>query len=293
MRNFICEPLTMDQVKELYFVIHNGKTEEERNQAINKLVYSYSRKVHSDCLDIVQNMYYCEYLNEEQEDQLHDLEQIAFEVLRQKTKIYDPYHPSGANLYTFAADAIKNAILKETNKGMTSTEIREYNRICKGIEYYEEKYNTPWYETEYSLNKLSDITGYSVKVIRKTLALQRDNNIKFVSLSEPTGKEEDLVLEDTLGNDYYSFETELRNKEARLFIKSLSQLEKDILFTMVDIEHDYKPISEREGVRLLEVRGYTKENGYSLGRGTLNSRREELKRKVWAFLNDPDYIIAA
>lgn len=287
MRNFICEPLTRDQVKELYFVIHNGKTEEERKQAINKLVYSYSRKVHSDCLNIVQNMYYCEYLNEEQEDQLHDLEQIAFEVLRQKTKIYDPNHSSGANLYTFAADAIKNAILKETNKGMTSTEIKHYNNICEGIEYYEEKFKTPWYETEDSLNKLSDITGYSVKVLKKAFEAKRETSIETIPLDTPMNNEEDFFLEDTIGNEYYSFETEFRNNEARLFIKSLSKLEKDILFTMVDIHNDYKLISEREGVRRLEKMGYT------FGRGTLNSRREALKRKVYAFLNDPEYVVAA
>jgi DNA-directed RNA polymerase specialized sigma subunit len=262
-------------------------------EQLNDLVFSFADKVHSVCLKKVREMHCIDNYNDEQKEMVHDLEQICFEVLMKKAETYNPNHKSGENLSTYDSAEIKNAILQKTNKGMTSTEIRQYNRIREGIEYYEEKFNTPWYETENSLNKLSDITGYSVKVIKKTLAIKRDTNIETISLSAPIGNEEDLIVEDTLGNDYYSFETELRNNEARLFIESLSKLEKDILFTMVDTEHDYKPISEREGVRLLEEKGYTKENGYSLGRGTLNNYRETLKRKVYSFLNDPDYVIAA
>jgi hypothetical protein len=57
---------------------------------------------------------------------------------------------------------------------------------------------------------------------------------------------------------------------------------------MIDINNNYKLISEREGVRLLEEKGFK-----NIGRGTLNSRREALKRKVWAALYETEYRPAA
>lgn len=286
MKNSVYEPLTGEQVKQLCAVIHcSDKSVEEKNHAKTVLAFSHGNDVHAECKKIVKRMHCNEYYNDEQEEQLHNLEHICFEVLMQKAESYNPN--LGTSLFTFASHEIKNRILQETNKGMTSTEIRQYNRICGAKNYYEEKYNTKWYETEDSLNKLSEITGYSVKLIKKTLAAKRETNIETVSIYSPLNNEDDSILENILGNCCYSYETEYRNREAILFIESLSKEEKDILYTMVDVDNNYKLISEREGVRLL------KEKKYSIGRGTLNTRREALKRKVYAFLHDPDYIIAA
>ena len=75
--------------------------------------------------------------------------------------------------------------------------------------------------------------------------------------------------------------------EFRRIMSNLSREEKAILYTWVDIENNYRLISEREGVFLLAGRGF------NIGRGTLNSRRKALKEKIRSLMYDKDYCFAA
>ena len=73
----------------------------------------------------------------------------------------------------------------------------------------------------------------------------------------------------------YSPERQFAIKSLRKYLSSLSKEDNAILYTMVD--KDYNTISEREGVRLLANKGF------DIGRGTLNRKREELKKKLEDF----------
>jgi hypothetical protein len=167
-----------DQVKELCFIIHNAKTEEERNNAKWELVYSFKDNVKHTCQEYLKNIY-GKNVDFESKN-IYDLIDVCYDVLFEYAEKYDPEHSSGASLFTYA---------------------------------------------------------------RK----------------------------------------EMKNKKALFILQSLSEEETAILYTMTDINNNYKPISEREGVRRLEVMGF------NIKRGTLNSRREALKKKVWSALYDTDY----
>ena len=289
MRTFIITPLTKNQVKELCFVIHNGKTEEERNNAKWELAYSFKTGVENKCRNFLKNIY-SKKVDYESKN-IKDLIDICYDVLFECAEKYDPEHSSGANLFTYARNEMKNKMLQATNPGMTETQIRNYNTIFNAKKYYEKKHGSAWFETEVSLIELSDICGLSVKVIRKTLALKRESKPITVSLDAPLSdnKGKDVfTIGETIADRRNNFEYEVENKKAYLLLHSLTEEETAILNTMVDINNNYKLISEREGVRLLEEKGFK-----NIGRGTLNSRREALKRKVWAALYETEYRPAA
>ena len=289
MRTFIITPLTKNQVKELCFVIHNGKTEEERNNAKWELAYSFKTGVENKCRNFLNNIY---GKNVDYESKnIKNLIDVCYDVLFECAERYDPEHSSGANLFTYARNEMKNKMLQATNPGMTETQIRNYNTIFNAKKYYEKKHGSIWFETEDSLIELSDICGLSVKVIRKTLALKRESNPITISLDAPLSDNEErdnFTIEDILSARIYNYENEMNNKRAFRLLNSLTEEETAILFTMVDINNNYKLISEREGVRLLAEKGFE-----NIGRGTLNSRREELKRKVWTALYKTEYRPAA
>lgn len=275
MRKFICEPITREEEKELCFVMRNGKTEEERNHAKVKLVYSYEKKVFSICCEKIK-IIYGKKINLESKDIDH-LMDICFEVLIQYADKFNPNHSSGANLLTYARRAIDHALLMETNKGMTETQVRNFNTIYEAQKKYEKIHNTKWYETESSLNELSCMSGLSVKVIKKTLLIKREmeNITRPVFFSNSINEDEDHQKTYDIADMSLSPERELEIKCLRQYLLSLTPEENAILYTMVD--EDFNKTSEREGVRLL------KEKGFDIGRGTLNRKREELKRKLGDF----------
>lgn len=284
MRTFIITPLTKAQVKELCFVIHNGKTEEERNNAKWELAYSFKPGVENKCRNFLKTIY-GKNVDFESKN-IKDLTNVCYDVLFECAEKFDPEHSSGATLFTFARNKMKNKMLQATNPGMTETQIRNYNTIFNARKYYEETHAATWFETEASLIELSNICGLSVKVIRKTLALKRETSPATISFDTPVSGNEDTgnyIIDETLSYRRYDFENEMDNKRAYLLLYSLTEEETAILYTMVDINNNYKLISEREGVRLLA------EKGFNIKRGTLNSRREALKRKVWSFLYDTEY----
>ncbi len=276
--------LSNDQVKELCFIIHNAKTEEERNNAKWELVYSFKDNVKRTCQEYLKTIY-GKNVDFESKN-IYDLIDVCYDVLFEYAEKYNPEHSSGASLFTYARNEMKNKMLQATNPGMTETQIRNYNIIFNARKCYEKKYDTAWFETEESLIELSNICGLSVKVIKKTLALKRETSPYIVSFDAPlsgTGESDNYTIAETLVDERYNYENKLENKKALFILHSLSEEETAILYTMTDINNNYKPISEREGVRRLEVMGF------NIKRGTLNSRREALKKKVWSALYDTDY----
>ena len=271
MRKFACEPITREEEKELCFVMHNGKTEEERNHAKAKLVYSYEEKVFSICCKKLKNIY-GKKINLESKDIDH-LMDICFEVLIQYADKFVPDHSSNANLLTYARQEIDHALLMETNKGMTETQIRNYNKIYNAQKEYKNIHNTEWYETEASLNELSYLCGLSVKVIKNTLLAKRENIYNTLSLNDTLGEDSQTTLEDTIEDKRYSLETEDENRKYRNILNSFTEFENAIFYTWVD-KDTYDLLSEREGIRRLA------KMGYSVGRGTLNNRRNALKIKI-------------
>ena len=288
MKTHSITQLTKDQVKELYFVIHNGKTIEERNNARWQLAYNFENCVEKECQKFLKNINgknrNFEYTN------IEELKDICLDVLFKYTEKYDPFHSSGANLFTYAKKEMKNKMLQASNPGMTETQIRNYNTIYNAQKYYKKLHNKKWNKTEESLIELSNICGLSVKVIQKTLALKQEINPELVSFDAPISENGDIAnytIAETLFDTKYNIENELENKKARLILQFLTKEETEILYTMVDINNNYKLISEREGVRLLA------EKGFDIKRGTLKSRREALKRKIWDALYDTDIRYAA
>ena len=277
MRKFACEPITREEEKELCFVMHNGKTEEERNHAKAKLVYSYEKKVFSICCKKLKNIY-GKKINLESKDIDH-LMDICFEVLIQCADTFNPNHSSGANLLTYARRAIDHALLMETNKGMTETQVRNFNTIYKAQKKYEKIHNTKWYETEDSINELSYLCGLSVKVIKDTLLAKRENNYNTLSLNDTLGEDSQTTLEDIIEDKRYSFETEYENRKYRNILNSFTEFENAIFYTWVD-KDTRDLLSEREGIRRLA------KMGYSIGRGTLNNRRKALKIKIQTAMYD-------
>ena len=88
MRTFIITPLTKDQVKELCFVIHNGKTEEERNNAKWELAYSFKTGVENKCRNFLKNIYGKKVDYESKN--IKDLIDICYDVLFECAEKYDP-----------------------------------------------------------------------------------------------------------------------------------------------------------------------------------------------------------
>lgn len=277
MRKFVCEPITREEEKELCFVMRNGKTEEERNHAMVKLVYSYEKKVFSICCKTLK-IIYGEKINLESKDIDH-LMDICFEVLIQYADKFNPNHSSGANLLTYARRAIDHALLMECNKGMTETQVRNFNTIYAAQKKYEKIHNTKWYETEASLNELSYLCGLSVKVIKNTLLAKRENIYNTLSLNDTLGEDSQTTLEDTIEDKRYSLETEYENRKYRNILNSFTEFENAIFYTWVD-KDTYDLLSEREGIRRLA------KMGYSIGRGTLNNRRKALKIKIQTAMYD-------
>ena len=111
MRKFVCEPITRKEEKELCFVMHNGKTEEERNNAKTRLVYSYEEKVFGICCKKLKKIF-GNKINLESKDIDH-LMDICFEVLIQYADKFSPDHSSNANLLTYARQEIDHALLME------------------------------------------------------------------------------------------------------------------------------------------------------------------------------------
>ena len=286
MSKFVCEPLSKDQVKELYFIIHNGETEKERNEAKWEWVYSFDDKLKAICLKKIDEIYCVKQLGYEQkEEMLDNLLNISRQVLLNKTETFDPEHKSGANLLSYAYMEIQHAILMETNKGMTETQIKNFNKIYNAQKNYELINHKKWVQTDGSVIELSDICGLSVKVILQTLALKRELNKRIISLD--VCAENVTGLESSLIDMGYTFERELERLEFRRIMSHLSKEEKAILYTWVDIDNDYSLISEREGVLLLEKKGF------QIRRGTLNNRRKALKEKIWSLMYGTDYCFAA
>lgn len=286
MSKFVCEPLSKDQVKELYFIIHNGETEKERNEAKWEWVYSFDDKLKAICLKKIDEIYCIKRLDfEQKEEMLDNLLNISRQVLFNKTETFDPEHKSGANLLSYACMEIQHAILMETNKGMTETQIKNFNKIYNAQKNYELIHHKKWVQTDGSVIELSDICGLSVKVILQTLALKRELNKRIISLDACA--ENVTELESSLMDMGYAFERELERLEFRRIMSHLSKEEKAILYTWVDIDNDYRLISEREGVLLLEKRGF------QIRRGTLNNRRKALKEKIWFLMYGTDYSFAA
>ena len=81
MRTFIITPLTKDQVKELCFVIHNGKTEEERNHAKWELAYSYEKPLYFKC-----RKYFKLFHKNIDEDELYDIVHDCIYVMFKKAE---------------------------------------------------------------------------------------------------------------------------------------------------------------------------------------------------------------
>lgn len=284
MSKFICEPLSRDRVKELWFIIHNGENEKEINEAKWEWVYSFDNKLLAICLNKIDEIYCIKKLGSERmEEILDNFLNISRQVLFNKTETYDPEHTSGANLLTYAYQEIQHAFLMETNKGMTESQIKNNNKIYNAQKHYELINNKKWVQSDSSLIELSNISGLSVKVIMQTLAIKRELSKKIVSLDiyaeNKTGLEASLIDN--------TFEREWEKMEFRRIMSNLSREEKAILYTWVDIENNYRLISEREGVFLLAGRGF------NIGRGTLNSRRKALKEKIRSLMYDKDYCFAA
>ena len=277
--------LTRDQVMDLCFVIHNAQSEEERNSAKVELAYSYEEEVTQLCLKKLQEMYNGNFIkNEANEEKLERLKEVCFDTLIERTERYSPEHPSHASLMTYADRWLKYAIKMETNRGMTEAQVKNISKIHNAQKYFEEIYDTEWYESEENLIELSNLSGFSVKVIKRTLELKRESvNMNTVSLFAPVG-EDGLTRADLLEDTCNTPDRELKTKSCRAFLNSLNKEETAILYTMVDVDNNYKPISEREGIRLLEAQGF------SIQRGTLNNRRKALKRKVRAFLDKMDVL---
>ena len=279
-RNF-SETLSKGQVKELCFIIHNGKTEKERNNAKFNLANSFKGKIEMFCKRKMKDIYGedINFYREDIKNELKTFKEICFDVLYEYTSKYDPEHSSGANLFTYASKEINHRLLLETNKGMTETEIRNFNKIYNAKKYYEEKYDTTFNETESQINELSKICGLSVKVIKKILKLKREltdvSRPVFFSTVINENEDGEITYEDRYGDMTYSPERQFAIKSLRKYLSSLSKEDNAILYTMVD--KDYNTISEREGVRLLANKGF------DIGRGTLNRKREELKKKLEDF----------
>ena len=98
--------------------------------------------------------------------------------------------------------------------------------------------------------------------------------LSFSKLINENG-DDNRTYESFCGDMTNSPERQLEIKCLRQYLSSLTTEENAILYTMVDKDNNL--ISEREGVRLL------KEKGFDIGRGTLNRKREELKRKLGDF----------
>ena len=282
MRNFVCEPLTKDQVKELCSVIHNAETEAERNEAKHYLAYSFEEELYYIARKELKDIRGKKYFDAEELDRVVER---YLNVLYDYAEKYDPDHSSGATLLTYAWNELKRVFLLETNKGMTETEIRNYNRIYTAQKHYELVHHIKWQETENSLTELSDICGLSEKVIKKTLAVKKELNKKTVSY-DAANKDGESTFAETLPDTTYTLERQWEVQNYRNILNSFSEEENAIFYTWVDTD-SYKLLSEREGIRRLS------EMGYSIGRGTLNSRREALKAKIWSAMYDTDYRSAA
>ena len=246
-----------------------------------ELVNSFAEKIEIFCIKRIQNIY-GKNINFNREDIANlfiDFKDICFDSLYDCFEKWDPKHPSGANLFTFAMKEIKHRLLLETNKGMTENEIKNNNIIHKAKKKYAKKFGKEFYETESSIIELSKICGLSVKVIKNTLLLKREMNnitrpLSFSKLINENG-DDNRTYESFCGDMTHSPERQLEIKCLRQYLSSLTTEENAILYTMVD--KDYNLISEREGVRLLA------EKNINIGRGTLNRKREELKEKLAAF----------
>ena len=246
-----------------------------------ELVSTFEKKIDNFCRKKIKDIY-GEDVNFDREDIMYEFRtfrDICRDVLYEYSAKYDPKHLSGASLFTYASNEIKKRLLLQTNPGMTENEIRNFNKIFNAIKYYVEKHNTKWNETESSLKEISDICGLSVKVIKKTLSLKRelDHVTRPVSFSTVINENEDgkITYEDLCGDMTWSPERQLEIKCLRQYLSGLSKEEGAILSTWVD--KDYNLISERQGVSLL------KETEFDIGRGSLNRKREDLKKKLWDF----------
>ena len=227
-----------------------------------ELVNSFAEKIDKFCRNKIRKIYgnYVNFNREDIKNLYATFKDICFDVLYDYSENWDPKHSSGATLFTYARNEIKN-----------------YNKIHNAIEYYEEKYNSEFTETDSSINELSCMSGLSVKVIKKTLLIKREmeNITRPVFFSNSINEDEDHQKTYDIADMSLSPERELEIKCLRQYLLSLTPEENAILYTMVD--EDFNKTSEREGVRLL------KEKGFDIGRGTLNRKREELKRKLGDF----------
>ena len=244
-----------------------------------ELVNSFAEKIEKFCRNKIRKIYgnYVNFNREDIKNLYATFKDICFDVLYDYSENWDPKHSSGATLFTYARNEIKRRLFLETNPGMTENEIKNYNKIHNAIEYYEEKYNSEFTETDSSINELSCMSGLSVKVIKKTLLIKREmeNITRPVFFSNSINEDEDHQKTYDIADMSLSPERELEIKCLRQYLLSLTPEENAILYTMVD--EDFNKTSEREGVRLL------KEKGFDIGRGTLNRKREELKRKLGDF----------
>lgn len=244
-----------------------------------ELVNSFAEKIDKFCRNKIRKIYgnYVNFNREDIKNLYATFKDICFDVLYDYSENWDPKHSSGATLFTYARNEIKRRLFLETNPGMTENEIKNYNKIHNAIEYYEEKYNSEFTETDSSINELSCMSGLSVKVIKKTLLIKREmeNITRPVFFSNSINEDEDHQKTYDIADMSLSPERELEIKCLRQYLLSLTPEENAILYTMVD--EDFNKTSEREGVRLL------KEKGFDIGRGTLNRKREELKRKLEDF----------
>ena len=282
MRKFVGEPLTRNQVKELFFVIHNGITEEERNNAKWIIAYSYEKPLYYECIDVLKLL-----RKKIDEYELNGIVDEWLNVLFEKAETYDPNHSSGATLYTYARKELKKTFFKKTNPGMTETQIRNYNKIHTAKKHYELIHKRQWIQTEDSLIELSNICGLSVKVITKTIELKQQLNKRIVSLEAPENKWSSTSLGDHIEDKRQVLEIQFENQLYRNVLNSLKGMDKIIFDTWVDMENN-RLISEREGVRLLEEM-----NIKNIGRGTLNKYRKELQTELWSRMNDKQYYFAA
>ena len=282
---FVYEPITKEQEKELCCKMRTAKTEQERRAANIELAYRFERGVYKICRDTLLKIHGKKYLKTEVgEEELQCLMDECFDVLIKKAWDYNPDHSSQANLLSYSRKWIYSALKMKTNPGMTETQINNWCKIYKAMKKYEDIHDSEWKETDESVAEISTLCGLSEKVVRKTIALKQDLSQKVVSLDVYLGDDEEgCTLGQIQEDNRYTYEREAEVKMYRDFIDSLNEEEKAILYTMVDVENNYKPISEREGILLLE------EKGIVFKRGTLKARRDALKTKIWAFLHGEDY----